>query len=184
MGKEDSGDATRYAHAFLSACLHSLSSLLCRSPRRRGSTIDDFVLKGESNIITFSLPSPAAGIPSMGPGGIVGGFYVLGGAYVTFNGTPQQDTLEFLSGALLSVGAGLILQSPGGQLVLTGPLLYTGGPYSPTFNTGPFNLTNFSDGNPYSLSITAESAAAPEPGTLLLLSTGPDRGGDRRATAN
>ena len=140
-------------------------------------TIDDFLLTGEGNIITFSLPASPAVNASIGAGNVLGGYFVNGGALVTVNGVSSSSSMEFFSGRLSYLGgADLTFTADGTTYTTIGPVLYTDAADDFTFKTGTFSLRNFYGvGDPYSLSITPESSippAVPEPSTLLLLTTG------------
>jgi hypothetical protein len=149
-------------------------------------TIDDFSLVGQGHTITYSLPSSAilvdhphaiilsASAPTTIDG--VPGFSEFGQYYV-----PGFPTLPSM---VLSVPSSI----DGGNLTLNGPWLLQVSQVIPmgfgqpddllvAFVPGTYNLTlsNFGTGFPppvYTLTITAESAATPEPASLTLLATG------------
>ena len=157
----------RFSFLSIALLLHTLTPAPASA-----STIDDFHLTGEGHVISFSLPSLPAATPSVGAGGVVAGFFVTGGAPLIVDGSAGTASLEFLSGQIF-VGPGLSIQSSLGNFTVVGQLLYSGTAANPTFNTGTFNLRDFYGASlPYSLTITPESAAAPEPEGLILLSTG------------
>jgi hypothetical protein len=149
-------------------------------------TIDDFALVGQGHTITYSLPSSAILVDH--PHGIILG----ASAPTTIDGVPGYN--EFgqyylpgfpnLPGIVLSVPSSI----DGGTLTFYGqwPLQVSevipmgfGQPDDllVAFVPGTYNLTL---GNPgigfpppaYTLTITAESAATPEPSNLILLATG------------
>jgi hypothetical protein len=141
-------------------------------------TIDDFVLTGAGNIITFSLPASPPGNLRTCPTGIITS--CLPGSetdfsvstLVTFNGVSTLESIDFPTGRF---GGGLSLT----QLRLFGNgELFTPDAANPTFLIGSFNLSALNpSGNPpiidYDLTITPEtSAATPEPSSLALFATG------------
>ncbi len=137
--------------------------------------IDDFLITGNGNTITFSLPaSPTDVFVSTGAGGVIGGFSPIPAPLVTTNGVTTTSGMEFLSGNIFFVGAGIQLY--GDDLTLVGQLLYSGSAYTPTFLTGTFDLHQFQafPNVDYTLTITPESTppAVPEPSALLLFATG------------
>jgi hypothetical protein len=148
-------------------------------------TIDDFTLVGQGHIITYSLPSSA--ILVYHPHGIT----LSASAPTTIDGVPGYNEfgtyyLPFpnLPSMILTVPSSI----DGGNLILYGqwPLQVSeiipmgfGQPNDllVAFVPGTYNLTlgNFGIGFPlptYTLTITAESAATPEPSSLILLATG------------
>jgi hypothetical protein len=148
----------------------------------RADTIDDFVLTGESNVITFSLPASPEGNHDTCPTGIVSAcipgsqtaFYVF--APVTVNGVTADASLTFPTGSFqggLSTSA--YLAAP-----FFGPQLFTPDAANPTFLLGTFDLSAFYTNQfpfrtaDYTLTITEETpgSATPEPATLTLLATG------------
>ena len=132
-------------------------------------TIDDFVLTGGGNIITFSAPATTHTFEITGAGGLDGGYFV--GAQGEFNGQPTDFEMQFLS-PFLFTGPGINF-SPG--LVVVGALLYGGPSGDHTFLTGTFDLHSFQGvAVSYVLTITPEASTAttPEPSALTLLSTG------------
>jgi PEP-CTERM motif len=139
--------------------------------------IDDFVLTGGGDTITFSLPaSPTDVTPILimqGPATL--GFQLPGS--LMFDGQTYDVVLEFIG---FFEGSGLsiipsIFNTQNGTDYLLGAGLYTGSTSDPTFRTGTFNL--FSQGSTdvdYTLTITQEAGTAitPEPSSLALLTTG------------
>ena len=139
--------------------------------------IDDFLITGQGNTITFSLPaSPTDVFVSIGAGGVVGGFFPIPAPVVTANGVTVPASMEFFSGNLFFVGPGLQFSADNQTFTLVGSLLYTGSSYTPTFKIGTFDLHQF-QGFPqqdYTITITPESTppAVPEPSSLLLFLSG------------
>jgi hypothetical protein len=139
--------------------------------------IDDFLITGQGNTITFSLPaSPTDVFVSIGAGGVVGGFSPIPAPVVTANGVTASSSMEFFSGNLAFVGPGLDFTADKETFTLVGSLLYTGSSYTPTFKIGTFDLHPFR-GFPeqdYTISITPEPTppAVPEPSSLLLFLSG------------
>ncbi|WP_433974198.1 PEP-CTERM sorting domain-containing protein [Tunturiibacter lichenicola] len=139
--------------------------------------VDDFLITGNGNTITFSLPaSPTDVFVSTGAGGVIGGFSPIPAPLATFNGVTSSSSMEFLSGNIFFVGPGIQLFTSGGALTLVGELLYSGSAYTPTFLTGTFDLHQFQafPNVNYTLTITPESTppTVPEPSALLLFATG------------
>jgi hypothetical protein len=141
-------------------------------------TIDDFVITGGGNLITFSLPASPPGNLRTCPTGIITS--CLPGSetdfsvstLVTFDGVTTLESIDFPTGRF---GGGLSLT----QLRLFGNgELFTPDAANPTFLIGSFNLSAINpSGNPpiiaYDLTITPKtSAATPEPSSLALLATG------------
>jgi PEP-CTERM motif len=155
---------------FLSAAILPLAA--------HADAIDDFLITGNGNTITFSLPaSPTDVFVSTGAGGVIAGFSPIPAPSVTINGiTFSSPTLEFFSGQLFFVGGGLTLAATGNIFTLVGPVLYTGSSYEPTFKTGTFDLHPFQTfpSPDYTLTISPESTppAVPEPSSLLLFVSG------------
>jgi hypothetical protein len=139
-------------------------------------TIDDFVLTGGGDTITFSLPatpSNASPVYIMG-GPETAGFTITDSIIV--NGQTTSALFEFTNGFAQN-SAGFILDTPGNPEYFHGPGLYSGSSVTPTFLTGTFTLdlfvSTFPPEVPYTLTITPETATAtPEPSTLALLTTG------------
>ncbi len=135
---------------FLSASILPLSA--------HADAIDDFLITGQGNTITFSLPaSPTDVFVSTGAGGVIAGFSPIPAPSVTINGiTFSSPTLEFFSGQLSYVGGGLTLAATGNVFTLVGPVLYTGSAYEPTFKIGTFDLQQFqaSPTQDYTLTVT------------------------------
>lgn len=132
--------------------------------------IDDFVLTGAGNTITFSLPSSPGFSNSLGAGGAYAGFFVTDPFSVTINGQTAPGSIEFYSGQVIVRGGFTLFNN---NLTVDEAVLYNGSLTDPTFLTGSFNLRNFyGSGDPYLLTITPETATVPEPSPLLLLLTG------------
>jgi hypothetical protein len=145
----------------------------------RADTIDDFVITGGGNLITFSLPASPPGNLRTCPIGIITS--CLPGSetdfsvstLVTFDGVTTLESIDFPTGRF---GGGLSLT----QIRLFSNIgdLFTPDAANPTFLIGSFNLNAINpSGNPpiiaYDLTITPEtSAATPEPSSLALLATG------------
>jgi hypothetical protein len=138
--------------------------------------IDDFLITGNGNTITFSLPaSPTDVFVSTGAGGVIGGFFPLPAPMVTANGVTASTSVEFFSGNLFFVGPGIDFVADGTVFTLVGELLYSGSAYTPTFLTGTFDLHQFRafPNQDYTLTITPETTApTPELSTLSLFGTG------------
>ncbi|HEV2710175.1 MAG TPA: PEP-CTERM sorting domain-containing protein [Edaphobacter sp.] len=133
-------------------------------------SIDDFVLTGAGNTITFSLPASPGFSNSLGAGGSYAGFFVTDPFSVTINGQTAPGNIEFYSGRVIVPG-GFTLSND--NLTVAGAVLYNGSFTDPTFLPGRFDLTDFQNqDNQYILTITPETAAVPEPSSLLLLLTG------------
>jgi len=165
-----------------------LASALTIPLTAHADTIDDFVLTGEGHTITYSLPNSAivmdhphgvilfASAPTTIDG--VSGYNEGGDYYV-----PRLPLPSFI----LSVPSSI----DGGSLTLYGQNILEISQVIPVSNPsvshpddllvafvpGTYNLTLFNSGSPnpptpYTLTITAESAATPEPSSLILLATG------------
>jgi PEP-CTERM motif len=142
-------------------------------------TIDDFVITGGGNRITFSLPASPPGNLSTCPTGIITS--CLPGSetdftvstLVTFDNVSALESIDFPTGRF---GGGLSLP----QIRLFGNgQLFTPDAATPTFLIGDFSLSAINpSGNPpiitYDLTITPETSTAPtpEPASLTLLATG------------
>ena len=149
-------------------------------------TIDDFTLVGQGHIITYSLPSSAILVEH--PHAII----LSASALTTIDGVPGYNEFGqyYLPG--FPMFPSIILSVPssidGGNLVLYGPWPLQVSEVIPmgfgqpddllvAFVPGTYNLTlgNLGIDYPpptYTLTITAESAATPEPSSLILLATG------------
>jgi PEP-CTERM motif len=153
-----------------------LTSALTLTLTAHADTIDDFVLTGQGNTITFSFPAtPSNASPvyiMRGPE--TAGFLIPDSIIVNGQTTPAffQFTNGFAPGS-----SGFILNTPGNSEFFQGPILYSGSSITPTFLTGTFTfnlfVSTFPPEVPYILTITPEPATAtPEPSTLALLTTG------------
>ena len=156
-----------------------LASALIIPLTAHADTIDDFVITGGGNLITFSLPASPPGNLRTCPTGIITS--CLPGSetdfsvstLVTFDGVTTLESIDFPTGRF---GGGLSLT----QIRLFSNIgdLFTPDAANPTFLIGSFNLNAINpSGNPpiiaYDLTITPEtSAATPEPSSLALLATG------------
>jgi hypothetical protein len=158
-----------------------LASALSLPLAAHADTLDLFTITGTPDpfsggpsAITFTLPASPEAIESIGAGGVDGGFFIPGTFPVTIDGQASTASFDFLSANLIFVGPGLSISAPSlGEFTLVGAVLYDGFSSDPTFKTGTFNLREFTGpGTPYTLTITPETADAPEPSTLTLLGTG------------
>lgn len=155
------------------------------------SGIDDFVLVGEGHTITYSLPDSAVimdhphgvTLGASGPATIDGiSGYTVSGLYYTRESIPLGLPDIVLSGLPSSIGGQLVFF---GGSVLSDTVIPISDP-SPqhpddllvTFIPGTYDLVRSSTGfyfdpiAPYTLTITEESSAVPEPSSLILLATG------------
>jgi hypothetical protein len=145
--------------------------------------LDDFLLTGNGEIITFTLPASPQGNLSTCPTGIVTS--CLPGSetdfsvstLVTINGVSAMQDIDFPTGRFMG---GLSLGLDPGRLVGNdNQALFTPDAANPTFVIGTFDLTQI---NPtgdqtffgYTLVISpdASTAPTPEPAGLTLLATG------------
>ena len=142
--------------------------LLVAVPMAARASTEDFVLTGEGNTLTFSLPAMPVptGLDGACPSGFTGEFCV-GGVAVTVNGSVDAQTVEFFNAAN---GGGLNFADTG--LPLFGDVVYGGTDAAPVFAAGTFLLTSGVDFADYSLAVTTEATPTPEPGSLVLLGTG------------
>ncbi|MDQ2832974.1 MAG: PEP-CTERM sorting domain-containing protein [Acidobacteriota bacterium] len=169
--------------AFAVALLASAVAL----PRlAHADVIDDFVLTGHGNLITFSLPASPPGNHLTCPTGIVTAclpgsqtaFYLS--AEVTTNGVTSNDGLAFPTGRFFGGGLSGNIGPDPGEVSYSGLQLFEPDAANPTFLTGTFSVyySVIHSSNPadtdYTLTITPEvaSAATPEPASLALLATG------------
>jgi hypothetical protein len=152
-------------------------------------TIDDFVLTGEGHTINYSLPNSAVVMDH--PHGV----FLIASAPTTIDGVPGYiEGADYyiprlnLPSVILSVPSSI----DGGSLTLWGENVLQVSQIIPVsdpsvshpddllvaFVPGTYNLTLFNPlGSPnpppiYTLTITAESVATPEPSSLALLTTG------------
>ncbi|MEI9979136.1 MAG: PEP-CTERM sorting domain-containing protein [Edaphobacter sp.] len=163
--------------AFLPLALFSSSLILSHSTF--ADTMDDFVLTGDGNTITFSLPASPPGnmmtCPPNAPSCLPGSETAFSvSTMVTLNNAQTTETIEFPTNRF---GGGLQILFPEDPLDLFGAQLFTPDAANPTFLTdGPFLLSQTTQGNPpfvsYSLTITPEAASTPEPSTMALVATG------------
>ncbi len=154
-----------------------LASALTLTSAARADTIDDFVLTGEGNAFTWSLPASPVVFASTGAGGVLGGYEVEENFLISNHGvTSLANGIEFFSGQLFYLGAGLRFGVGGADHTIVGPALYTGDATDFTFKSGSFSMHDFFGvGNPYDLTISPESLvtpSVPEPSSFALLATG------------
>jgi hypothetical protein len=135
------------------------------SPALRAETLD-FTLTGEGTTYAFQLPS------SPDSGGAGNDFYfAVANVIITINNQAELAAAVafFYEGA--DGGLEFVRDLP----QLDGPQVFSGNPGTPTFITGDYSLVNSEDDAPYTLTIADAppgGAAAPEPGSWLLLLTG------------
>jgi hypothetical protein len=141
--------------------------------------IDDFVLTGGGDTITFSLPASPTDVTPIfimqGPATL--GFQLPGS--LMFDGQTYDVALEFI-GFFAGGSEGLSILPPifntqNGTDYLHGAMLYTGSTSDPTFRTGTFTLYSYGSFDvDYTLTITQEAGTAttPEPSSLAFLTTG------------
>jgi hypothetical protein len=152
-----------------------LASALTLTLTAHADAIDDFVLKGGGNTITFSLPASPPGNLSTCPVGIIEscqpGYLTdfIVSTLVTDDNVTTLESIEFPFSRLGGMSFGF------GEFF--GDLLFTPNAGTPTFLTGSFSLYIFVANQSlpvfYTLTITPETATAtPEPSTLALLTTG------------
>lgn len=148
-------------------------------PRAHADTIDDFLLTGNGNTITFSLPASPPGNMSMCPtGGPISclpgsetAFYLS--APVTINGVTTRQALSFRT---FRFGGGLTIGTNPDHLL--GAQLFDLDAATPTFVLETYRLDSldFTNSIPaqYVLLVTEENpdAATPEPRSLTLFATG------------
>ena len=132
------------------------------------NTIDDFVLTDPSgDTIAFSLP---ASPPLFGPSNplLFETFTIPLSFDPAFFGSATLDGQILFYSALLGGGLNVMIYHPGGTTPILdhGDLLYSGTTADPTFLTGTFHVGTDT------LTITPQTAPAPEPSTLALLATG------------
>ncbi len=131
-------------------------------------TIDNFTLTDiAGNTVAFSLPSS----PSVfGPSNT----YLFETFPVLLSFNPAYFWNNTLIGQIIFYsafedgGLNVLISHPGGttSIIDHGDLLYAGTTADPTFLTGTFNVGSDT------LTITPQTAPAPEPSTLVLLATG------------
>jgi hypothetical protein len=152
-----------------------LASALALPLAAQADTIDDFILTGNGDTVTFSLPASPPGNLAVCPPSTLS---CLPGSQtdfsvstlVTFDGVSSVESIDFPTGRF---GGGLLTAPPLGRL--SGPQLFLPDAANPTFLTGTFTLEPFLSTTPvqYILTITPEiSAATPEPASLFLFATG------------
>lgn len=153
----------------------------------RATGIDDFTLTGEGHTITYSLPASAVVMDH--PHGVT----LSASSLATIDGVPGYAVSGLYYVFFLPGLPDIVLTVPpfidGGQLVLYGQIVlsYTVIPIvNPTFTHPDDLLVTFVPGTyslstrsitlappaQYTLTITPESTATPEPSSLLLLATG------------
>jgi hypothetical protein len=160
-----------------------LSSALTFPQNSYADTIDDFVITGNGDIITFSLPASPPGNHSTCPTNIIHAcepgsrteFIV--NTLVTIDGVSSQNTIiHFLTtnryiGGLAIYPAGII-----SGMIYGGPQLFEPDAANPTFVPGTYTLHPFFGLglDPATLTITPEAATTPtpEPSSVVLLITG------------
>ncbi|GGG71002.1 PEP-CTERM sorting domain-containing protein [Edaphobacter dinghuensis] len=167
------------------------ASVLALPLAAHADTIDDFVLTGGGQTITYSLPATSSfpdfslfnffsesaptKVDGVSVGTITGSYYVIGAFFPTL----VLDTPDAVG------NPGLNLYGPKffsvDYVPASNPLPYLPYDVVPTFTPGTYTLED--DGSPinplsspipYTLTITQETATAttPEPSSLLLLATG------------
>jgi hypothetical protein len=151
----------------LSFALPGLLAACLMSAAARADTVDNFVLTGNGQTETWSLPSPDpyAIQPHLE--------LIFFQTTVTTNGVPATEDVDFYE-----AGVGLTVNGLYGPPVVS----FSGGPagyVDVTFRTGTFALVGYSVGAigsgvpiDYSLTITPATTATPEPSSLVLLATG------------
>jgi hypothetical protein len=162
-----------------------LSSAFTLPLTAHADTIADFTLVGQGHTITWSLPDTA--ILMDHPHGIT----LSASASTTIDGVPGYNEFgTYYVGPGLSNLPTIVLSVPstidGGDLVLYGPwplqvsevipmgfgqpndllVAFVPGTYDLTLNDVSLPLAS------YTLTVTTESAAAPEPSTFMLMATG------------
>ena len=142
-------------------------------------TIDDFVIIGGGNNITFSLPASPPGNHSTCPTGIITSCLpgsetdFSASTLVTFDGVTTLENIDFPTGRF---GGGLSLTQI--RLFSNNGQLFAPDAANPTFLIGSFNLSALTPSTDppttaYIVTITPETTAAtPEPSTLALMATG------------
>ena len=147
---------------------------------------DTFVITGNGQIISFSLPSSPTPDSSQTNVG-----FLFSDVTVTDNGSPITLDVGFGNvnqGSFpdLFLGVGESVSTPGtisggdpSYGYFLGPMLYSGTEADPTFVADTFTLLNIEDpslgGTPvgtYTLTITAPASVTPEPSSFLLLGSG------------
>ena len=140
-------------------------------PVAHADSIDDFVLTGNGETITFSLPSDPPGnqmtCPPTSPSCLPGSetaFYVE--ASVDTNNVITEEELAFPT---FGFGGGLEI----GQNRYLGSQLFAPDAANPVFTPGTYTLGALSfPPEEFTLTITPETSTTPEPASLLLLATG------------
>jgi hypothetical protein len=163
-----------------------LASALILPLTAHADTIDDFTLIGQGHTFTYSLPASAiimdhphavwlgASAPAIIdgiPGSNVAGDYylpIIGNLPGIILGVPSIDggTLTFYGQWVLEVSEVIPVSNP--SFSHPDDLLVTFVPGTYNLNLGNLGVPP----TPYTLTITPESAATPEPSTFALLGTG------------
>ncbi|NYF53586.1 PEP-CTERM sorting domain-containing protein [Tunturiibacter gelidoferens] len=167
-----------------------LASILTLPLAARADTIDDFTLVGDGNTFTFSLPASftVPNHPHLDSA-------LLGNVATSVDGAGGYSSALTIYLPLLGFRSGFdIFVAPSGSsgghtydYQLQGAYLanqptepFTDPLATVTFLTGTYQLSTFLDGIPsltnggipFTLTIAPETAATPEPGTLLLIAIG------------
>jgi hypothetical protein len=128
----------------------------------------DFTLTGQGTDITWTLNST----PTVSSHSNANGDFTIDNVSLDANGHHINSDLDFFLGGAFEGGTESELFD------LVGAQLFTGSLTDPTFKTGNFTLTSFTDSysycnkGSYNLSIVDPSAVTPEPSSVLLLATG------------
>jgi len=153
-------------------------------------TIDDFVLTGNGETVTFSLPATGVYIvhehfdsfSASGPGIIDGAPGTVGATFYVqyFEGVPQAPALGISSSPLSNIPPDLYGSIPYSWFGVPAefPTPEDEGTFNVTFVPGTYQLQNTGPFSPpatplqFTLTITPETAATPEPASITLLATG------------
>jgi len=129
----------------------------------------DFTLTGQGTDITFTINSS----PTVSSYSNHNGEFTIDNVSLDANGHHITSNMEFYLGGKFDGGTASELFD------LAGPQLFTGLISDPTFKTGNFTLTSYSnseqycDPGTYNLSIVdVTKTVTPEPSSILLLATG------------